>query len=650
MSKFYKTKNNNLMNTKNSLIVHLTDLAIEAVESHISEKSIESRIVFLINPVSFQYFSIEKFGDLLIKLKDKDYLIEIILTNITEGLEENFQIQLFLINKLLNLLDGITIKGKVFYQKRDIHLLDDYLLFAEYLNIQDIQFVLQKGVTKNLSKIEYFHLEQFLFKLIQENKIRNKQFYYRQQLKYLRKGKASTKSLNLKNYNVINVDGNFSDLKIDSFDINWNIGIDTIISRGSKKLKGYFSTNQDYKFIKEPSSNKPLNPNPKDWKKVLITGWYGTETNGDKAIIGELVYFLRLCQPNIEIVVTTIQPEITIQTNTEIKELKNSKWITIEDAPNKDLISECDAVIMGGGPLMESSYMTNVCDIFQIANQLKKNRIVFGCGVGPIHTDTIGVLIAEVLRLSTAGFLRDQASHDLMKKLVPDARLSVACDPAVGFVRRWSKRNTEQKLKINSIALLVRANTSEFAPEMSKEELTQNNIKSAKVICSLFADFAEKNKYKVDLLQMNAPHVGGDDRVFNRLVGYSLPKLISVDFHREYLTLEEQMNYLNNASISIAMRYHGHIFSIAMGIPFVSIDYTGKKGKVSSLVNRINYSQNSIKWDDLASLNENALLKHTSEDKVAISKQLLIEADKLVDLLRTTYKKEFNIDVEELNY
>ena len=149
---------------------------------------------------------------------------------------------------------------------------------------------------------------------------------------------------------------------------------------------------------------------------------------------------------------------------------------------------------------------------------------------------------------------------------------------------------------------------------------------------------------------MNAPYVGGDDRVFNRLVGYSLPKLISVDFHREYLTLQEQMNYLNNASISIAMRYHGHIFSIAMGIPFVSIDYTGKKGKVSSLVNRINYSQNSIKWDDLASLNENALLKHTSEDKVAISKQLLIEADILVDLLKTTYEKEFNIDLEELNY
>lgn len=638
------------MNTKNPLLVHLTDLAIKTVSSYINKKIIESKVVFLINPLSFHYFSIEKLKELLLILRDKSCEIEIILSNVPEGMVGKPSIEPSEIKKFLCILNGLTIKGKVFYQKKDINFLDDYLLFAEILNIQEMQFVLQKGVSKSLTKIEYFHLEQFLFKLIQENKIRNKQFYYRQQLNYLQNGKASKKSLNLKNYNIINVDGNFNEIKQDNLEINWSIKIDTIISRGSRKLIGYFTTNQDYKFTKEPSFQKPLNPNPKDWKKVLITGWYGTETNGDKAIIGELVYFLRLCQPNVEIIVTTIQCEITIQTNTEIEELKNSEWVTIEHAPNKDLISECDAVIMGGGPLMESSYMTNVCDIFQIANQLKKNRIVFGCGVGPIHTETIGVLIAEVLRLSTAGFLRDQASHDLMKTLVPDAKLSVACDPAVGFVRRWSKRNNKRNYQNNSLALLVRANTSEFAPDMSKEELAQNNNNSAKVISSLFSDFVEKNKYNVELLQMNAPYVGGDDRVFNRLVGYSLPKSISVDFHREYLTLEEQMKYLNNASISIAMRYHGHIFSIAMGIPFVSIDYTGKKGKVSSLVNRINYSQNSIKWDDLASLKGSEILEHIAKERDTISKDLLEQADKLVNLLKSTYEKEFNVNVQALNY
>ena len=110
------------------------------------------------------------------------------------------------------------------------------------------------------------------------------------------------------------------------------------------------------------------------------------------------------------------------------------------------------------------------------------------------------------------------------------------------------------------------------------------------------------------------------------------------------------MNYLNNASISLAMRYHGHIFSIAMGIPFVSIDYTGKKGKVSSLVNRIDYSQNSIKWDDLTSLKDTKLLENIAKDRDTISKDLLEQADKLVKLLKSTYEKEFNVNIQTLNY
>ena len=638
------------MNIKTSLIVDLTDSAIDSLRNHIVENPFEYRVVLLIHPISFQYFSIKKFGNLLLSLRDTAIKLEVILSNIPEGIEVNSQIDPLFIKKFLDLLDGISVIGKVFYQKRDIYFLDDYLIFAQYLGIQEMQFVLRDKVFKSLTKKEYFHLEQFIFKQIKENKKRKKQFFYRQQLQYLITCEIPKNALDIKNNTFIDGDGHISFLKIDNYNIIWHNEIGTILSRGLKKLKSYIKINRDYRFVKEMSFNTPLNPNPKDWKKVLITGWYGTETNGDKAIIGELVYLLRSCNPNIKFLVTTIVPEITKQTNTEIEELINSKWITIEDASNAEIISECDAVIMGGGPLMETLYMRNVCSIFQIANQLRKNRIVFGCGVGPIHTDSIGVLIAEVLKLSSAGFLRDQASFDLMQKLVPNKKLSVACDPAFGYVRRWVLKNKNYNLNSNSMALLVRANTSEFASDMNNKELALSNNKSVKYICSLFSYFAEKNKFTVDLLQMNAPYVGGDDRMFNRLVGYSLPKSISVNFHREYLTLEDQLSYLNNASISLAMRYHGHVFSTAMGIPFVSIDYTGEKGKVSSLVNRINYSQNSIIWDDLNSQKGNAILENISENRETVSKELLNEADQLVDLLKLTYEKEFNINLKTIKY
>lgn len=50
------------MNSKKSLFVNLTDSAIDVVKCHINEKLKEFKIVFLIHPISFQYFSIEKLG------------------------------------------------------------------------------------------------------------------------------------------------------------------------------------------------------------------------------------------------------------------------------------------------------------------------------------------------------------------------------------------------------------------------------------------------------------------------------------------------------------------------------------------------------------------------------------------------------------
>ena len=40
------------------------------------------------------------------------------------------------------------------------------------------------------------------------------------------------------------------------------------------------------------------------WRRVLITGWYGTETQGDKAILGEVLHFIKSASPDCKIVLT----------------------------------------------------------------------------------------------------------------------------------------------------------------------------------------------------------------------------------------------------------------------------------------------------------------------------------------------------------
>ena len=65
------------------------------------------------------------------------------------------------------------------------------------------------------------------------------------------------------------------------------------------------------------SSKKKL-PNPRKWKNILITGWYGTETTGDKAILGEIINRFQLYNPEISIKISTIDLLLSWQTRIEM--------------------------------------------------------------------------------------------------------------------------------------------------------------------------------------------------------------------------------------------------------------------------------------------------------------------------------------------
>jgi polysaccharide pyruvyl transferase WcaK-like protein len=382
----------------------------------------------------------------------------------------------------------------------------------------------------------------------------------------------------------------------------------------------------------------------KNWKKVLITGWYGTETQGDKAILGEVLYFIKSASPQCKIVITTIHRGISEQTNLELEHLKGVELVALEKASEPALIAQMDAVIVGGGPLMESSSMKFLGYIFAEGYKQSKDRVIFGCGVGPIHSEEVEKVTRYMLSVCQGGFLRDEESLKLASSLFPNHTLKFACDPAVGFVSRWRKKRSHLYTLNNSatVATLLRANTNEFSQKSNAQKLHQENLAMAALAAKTLDLISLKIGACFELLHMNAPWVGGDDRLFNRILVNQLNEQTKYNLVRDYLTLEEHMIRLSNCQAGFAMRYHGHIFCLAMGIPFVSLDYTGKSGKVSSLVNRIDYANHSYQWNSLEpeklAGDFTELLKHRSE----ISKLLILEAEKLVSLLNNTYNEVFN--------
>ena len=56
------------------------------------------------------------------------------------------------------------------------------------------------------------------------------------------------------------------------------------------------------------------------------------------------------------------------------------------------------------------------------------------------------------------------------------------------------------------------------------------------------------------------------------------------------------------------------IFSIALNIPFISLDYTGKMGKVSNLMQRLGLKDYSVKFEDFTPSVFKSKLKQIEEN------------------------------------
>jgi len=395
----------------------------------------------------------------------------------------------------------------------------------------------------------------------------------------------------------------------------------------------------------------PQTTHPQSWKHVLITGWYGTETAGDKAILGELLHFLKTNSPEIRITLTTLNERVSIRTQMELEALDGAALVDLHHAHRKTLIESVDAVIIGGGPLMESQAMEQIWRIFSEANKQRKARIIFGCGVGPLHSAYITRLTDAVLQMATAGFFRDIASFDYAKKIAPNARFGFACDPAFAYVRRWAEEHplqTDGKQDARKrIAGLLRANTREFVPGQSGAGMDALNRETAGELANILETACIEGEGVVELLPMNTPWLGGDDRLFNRQVASAFEGPQRVHVERRYLSLNRLIDALRLADVAVAMRYHGHIFCAALGIPFLSINYTGKNGKVQSLMQRLDTESWSEDWNTIDTEKAARLLVRAIREREALSEFLSRQADEMVADLQKVYAQVFDVQAVE---
>jgi polysaccharide pyruvyl transferase WcaK-like protein len=320
---------------------------------------------------------------------------------------------------------------------------------------------------------------------------------------------------------------------------------------------------------------------------VLIMGWYGRETTGDKAILASLLRNIE--GHSVRILNLTYDVDYSRQTLTEIEAP------TVRCLPN-DLASFVKAldwvgvVVIGGGPLKESGQMLEWSTRLAIAKSLGKKIMVYGCGIGPLHSAPVRQHVAQILHLADRITLRDGiAVKNAIELGIPADRITLAGDPAMGFVIPSARLSGGNEAPLR-IGVSLRRLSKHYAPAGSAIEATRQESAIHDAAKSMVRRVLEMHQAQVVLVPM-ALRPKDDDRVVLRRLHTELAHDPRISLIEHYASPAALLKHFRGFDFFVAMRFHSAVFAMLSGVPLVAIDYDSQGGKTTGLMEAMGLSK-----------------------------------------------------------
>ncbi|MGK7952769.1 MAG: polysaccharide pyruvyl transferase family protein [Xenococcaceae cyanobacterium] len=347
-------------------------------------------------------------------------------------------------------------------------------------------------------------------------------------------------------------------------------------------------------------------------KKVLIVGWYGTETVGDKAILWTVIKNLRSrSNPPETIYLSSLYPFVSLWTVKEM-ELGDISILETYSKEFEKVCNEVDEVVIGGGPLMDIEPLNHILYAFIRATKSKAFTRVEGCGIGPLMSPCYIKVVNEIFRLSDHITLRDRVSTERCIKEFEISEASIVSDPAADYVlsikhqQKLLKDRVPPLGKARNVSCFLREWSTEYSGNLNKAEYKSIKYDFEKQLAELVIFIAKSRELDVHLLPMHSFNIGGDDRVFNRHLAKQIKSLdeeqefnLSVDFAREPISPLEIIQSMYHAEFNICMRFHSVLFAETLDVPYVAIDYTGG-GKIKAFLESKGKLDRLISLQDIA--------------------------------------------------
>lgn len=366
-----------------------------------------------------------------------------------------------------------------------------------------------------------------------------------------------------------------------------------------KTLKGQLAFQRSLKALGVTQDNLPRPTltlaTPQTGKhKVLICGWYGTETLGDKAILGGVVQALREALGEVELHLVALELYISQMTIRQMSELQDCALHSVAEA--LDRLDGMDLVVFGGGPLMAIGTMAEMLAIFQRAVADQIPTLLAGCGVGPLGAGFFNDAIKQVLLHSSYRIYRDQKSLEIAQSLGVDvSQDQVAEDPAFTWLasRTQGDQPPDRGPGAAQPRLLLGLRDwpyHEFAAEKGAWEAERLKQRfEAEIVAGLEGLVERYPNLTIVPFPMCTNHLGFDDRWFYRRLFRDRPKLkdaLDLSYLGAELSPDEAISVFQSSTAALTMRFHSLVFALSTGLPAVAVDYTLGRGKVKSLAER----------------------------------------------------------------
>lgn len=356
----------------------------------------------------------------------------------------------------------------------------------------------------------------------------------------------------------------------------------------------------DQYILKKDIVRAEFNINKTDCKRYnyFIIGWYGTETVGDKAILGGIVNFYhKNHEGDISIAISSLYPFITKRT---IKELNiNADVIPVYSNLFYQCAANADNIVVGGGPLMELEELALIEWAFYFGKLNYKRTSIFGCGIGPLYSDEKINALKEILTLSDEILLRDNKSVEFANKLVGRrSNIRKIEDPAVGYIRNLNANHIHiRKCNKQMMACFLRELTYEYRTNMNGSDFISFKTRFEESLARNIKYLCKKTNMKPFLYSMHNYVLGNDDRDFNYFFASKYFPDIEIIIENKLSTIENVIEAMNHSQFNLCMRYHSVIFANTLQSNFVAIDYTNG-GKIKS------YLEDENKMDRLLTMAE----------------------------------------------